>query len=69
MEFNHAKLLGRLKEFGMTQENLAEKIGMAKATLNLKLNGKAYFTSKEMAKILEELKIPFEEVSAYFFFK
>ena len=67
MQFDFSKLIGRIREFGYTQETLAAEIGMAKATMNLKLNNKAYFTLPEMAKIQKVLCIAIEEVGVYFF--
>ena len=67
MQFDFSKLLGKMKECGYTQEMLAAEIGMAKATMNLKLNNKAYFTLPEMAKIQNVLSIAIEEVGVYFF--
>lgn len=67
MQFDFSKLLGRIKECGYTQERLAEKIGMAKTTLNLKLNNKAYFTQPDIEKIRKVLHIDIEEIGVYFF--
>lgn len=67
MQFDFSKLLGRIKEYGYTQERLAEEIGIAKATMNLKLNSKAYFTTQEIEKIRRILLIETEEIGVYFF--
>lgn len=67
MKFNHSKLLGRIKECGFTQEQLAEAIGVSKTTLSSKLNNQFYFTSKEMYAICEVLNIPKDEIGEYFF--
>lgn len=67
MKFNHSKLLGRMREFGFTQETLAKIIGINESTLNAKLNGKAYFTTKEIDKICEALNIAGDEIGAYFY--
>ena len=40
MEFDYSKLLGRIKEFGYTQETLAGAIKMSVSTMSLKLNNK-----------------------------
>ena len=69
MGFNYSKLLGLLKEKGMTQEDLALIIGRTKATLNLKINGKANFTIDEMDKICESLGIAKKDIGKYFFSK
>lgn len=67
MVFNHSKLLGRIREYGFTQETLAKSIGINVCTLNYKLKGKAYFTSQEIDKICELLSIPNDEIGIYFF--
>lgn len=67
MKFNHSKLLGRIRECGFTQEQLAKAIGISKATLSAKLNNQFYFTAKEMYDICEVLNIPLSEISEYFF--
>lgn len=67
MQFDYSKLLGRIKEFGHTQESLAKEIGMTKATMSLKLNNKAFFTQPEIEKIRRILCIPHDQIGAYFF--
>ena len=67
MKFNHSKLLGRMRECGFTQEQLAKAIGISKATLNAKLNNQFYFTAKEMYDICDVLSIPMDEIADYFF--
>lgn len=69
MKYNYSKLLGRLKEFNLTQAGLAEKIGKNEGTLNLKLNNKNAFTSEEIDRICEVLEIPNDEIGKYFFAK
>lgn len=67
MFFNHSKLLGRMREYGYTQESLSRTIGINESTLNVKLNGKGYFNTKEIDKIAELLEIPDDEIGVYFF--
>lgn len=67
MKFNHSKLLGRMREYGFTQERLAESISINEGTLSAKLNGKTFFTTPEMDKISELLEIPNGEIGVYFF--
>ena len=67
MKFNHSKLLGRIRECGFTQEQLAKAIGVSKATLSAKLNNQFYFTAKEMYDICDVLNIPISEIGEYFF--
>lgn len=67
MQFDFSKLLGRIKEFGYTQEGLADEIGIAKTTMCLKLNNKAFFTQPEIEKIRKALRIAIEDIGVYFF--
>lgn len=67
MKFNYAKLLGRIRECGFTQEQLAKAIGISKGTLSAKLNNQFYFYSKEMYDICTVLNIPIIEIGEYFF--
>ena len=67
MFFNHSKLLGRMREYGFTQESLSKVMDINESTLNLKLNGKGFFNTKEIDKIAEMLQIPDEEIGVYFF--
>jgi len=67
MQFDYSKLLGRIKECGYTQEELAEEIGITKTTMSLKLNNKACFTQPEIEKIRKVLRIARDEVGLYFF--
>ena len=67
MEFDYSKLLGRIREFGFTQETLARKIGITKASMSLKLNNKANFKQNEIRVICKILKIPDDEIGVYFF--
>ena len=68
-KFNHSKLLGRIKEFGLTQEGLANAIDMNPGTLSFKLKNRSHFSTDEMCRICRILKIPTEEIGAYFFTK
>ena len=67
MAFNYSRLLGRIKECGYTQENLAKAIGVNKATLNVKLNNKGLFNVKEIDTICRLLDVSKSEIGAYFF--
>lgn len=67
MRYNYSKLLGRIKECGFTQEQLAKAIGKNKSTLNTKLNGRFPFTTKEIDDICKALNISNEEIGDYFF--
>ena len=67
MMYNYSKLLGRLREKGLTQEQLAKAIGKDKSTVNSKLKCRFPFTTKEIDDICRELDIPNHEIGEYFF--
>lgn len=67
MKNNYAKLLGRIKECGFTQEQLAKAIGKNKSTISAKLNGQFSFTTKEIDDICKVLDISNDEIGDYFF--
>lgn len=67
MAFDYSKLLGRIKEFGLTQKALAKKIGSDSSTISAKLNNKYAFSVKEIDAICKALDIPKSEIGVYFF--
>lgn len=67
MEFNHSKLLGRIRECGLTQEQLAKAIGISEYSLNKKLSNKSKFNSAEMLSIGKAMNIPVDKFGEYFF--
>lgn len=67
MKFNYSKLLGKIRECGFTQAELAEIIGINKGTLSSKLNNQSSFTAAEMSAICNALSIPYKEIGLYFF--
>ena len=67
MKFNYSKLLGRMRECGFTQEQLATAIGINKGTLSVKLNNRFSFSQEEIIAICKLLNIPISEISDYFY--
>lgn len=67
MFYDFSKLLGRIKEYGHTQESLAKAIGVNKGTLCLKLNNKGEFKAAEIDAICRLLDISNNEIGIYFF--
>jgi len=67
MKYNYSKLLGRIKECGLTQKQLAMAIGKDKSTISGKLNGRYPFTTKEIDDICKVLNISNTEIGDYFF--
>lgn len=65
--YNYAKLLGRIKEYGFTQERLAKAIGKSEYTISAKLNNRGFFSQEEMDGICQALDIPSNEIGTYFF--
>lgn len=64
-EIYYGKLKGLMREKGITQTELADKIGMTVQALNAKLNGRSSFTVNEVNKICRVLSI--ENPTPYFF--
>ena len=69
MVFNYQKLLGRMRERGVSQAVLAKEIGISEAHLNRKLKGVFAFTQDEIFNICEVLEICRDEINAYFFYR
>ena len=67
MKFNYSKLLGRMKECGFTQEQLAKAIGINKGTLSMKLNNRFSFSQDEILAICKVLNIPVSEIGEFFY--
>jgi transcriptional regulator with XRE-family HTH domain len=67
MPYDFSRLLGRIKEYGYTQESLAKAIGKDKSTLCSKLNNKGEFKTAEMDAICKLLDISNDEIGSYFF--
>ena len=65
--FDYSKLKGRMKEKGITQEDLAKQIGRDKSTISLKLNNQSLFIQDEIDEIINFLDIPANEIKKYFF--
>lgn len=67
MARNYAKLLGKIRECRITQEQLATAIKKNKSTLSAKLNGRTPFTTDEIDNICRVLDIGNDEIGSYFF--
>ena len=67
MRFDYSKLLGRLRELGISQEEFAFEIGMSPSTLSLKLNGNGFFKQDAIEKARIVLGLDKSEISVYFF--
>ncbi len=58
----YPKLIGKRNEKGMTQQNMADLIGISKNNYNLKEQGKLDFGLLEVKKILSILGASYEEI-------
>ena len=67
MKFDYSKLLGRIREYGYTQEKLAKAIGIDASTLNSRLSNKSYFRQTEIDAICKVLDISNAEIGVYFY--
>lgn len=67
IRYDYSKLLGKIREKGMTQVELAKEIGISEATLNFSLKNKRPFKQDEIIRICEILGINLESVETYFF--
>lgn len=65
--YDYSRLLGVMREKGISQEQLAQRIHINPATLNAKLQNKSQFKQKEMLDIMELLELPSTEIQSYFF--
>ena len=55
--YDYRKLLGKMREQKVTQEVLAEKVGISATSMNLSLNNKRDFRQEEILVICESLDI------------
>ena len=69
MNWNYAKLRGRIKEIFGTQEAFAKAIGIISVSLSQRLNNVLEFTQEEILNSCEVLKIPLTDMMSYFFTK
>lgn len=63
---DYLNLLGRIRAYGMTQNDVAKEIGVSPATLNKKLRGHTDFTQTEIRALCQVLMIPDAEIPDYF---
>ena len=67
MYFDYSKLCGKIKEKCKTQQRFAELIGIARTSLNAKLNNNSAFTQQEINKAIAILDLTQDEIPEYFF--
>lgn len=66
-QMNYNALRGRIREYGLTQKEVAARIGVSEGQLNRKLAGEFAFRQDEMVSILKLLNIDLSELGKYFF--
>lgn len=57
MVFDMSKARGRMAELGYTQEAMAAELGISANSFNRKMNGKSFFTMKELYLLARALKV------------
>lgn len=65
--FRYNKIKSKITENGLTQEDLAKKVGINVSTLSQKFNNQSEFKQSEMIAILRVLGVPMSEIESYFF--
>ena len=65
--YNYGKLLGRIREMNLTQDQIAAMINISPASMNLKLGNNSSFKQDEILDLCEALSIPFADIPQYFF--
>lgn len=65
MQFNHDKLLGKMREKKVSQAKLATEIGISETALWKKLHNRNEFTSTEILTVMKVLGI--DDPVPYFF--
>lgn len=66
-QMNYNALRGRIRECGLTQKEVAARIGVSEGQLNRKLAGEFAFRQDEMESILKLLDVDLSELGKYFF--
>ena len=67
VKFDLSKLRGRIAERGLTQTEFAKQMGWSNAGCSYRFNGTTFLKQTDIAKAIEILEIPTEEVVEYFF--
>lgn len=67
MKFDYSNLKEKIKKHFNNQTKLADALGVSRASLNMKINNKSYFTQQEILMICDLLNISQEEIPVYFF--
>ncbi|MEG2081440.1 MAG: DUF739 family protein, partial [Oscillospiraceae bacterium] len=60
--YNYSKLLGAMREKGLVQDELANRINVNAATLNKKLKNNSQFKQNEIVDICHQLSLPLSNI-------
>mgnify|MGYP002769024687 FL=1 len=66
MEYNSAKLRGKIAEVYKTQARFAEAVGVSERSISLKMSGKVAWRSDEIVKAAQLLSIEPQNIADYF---
>ena len=66
-DMDYSTLRGRICERGLTQKEVAARIGVSESHLNRKLAGEFSFRQDEIDRIIRLLDIDPREIGRYFF--
>lgn len=67
--YDYSKLLGRMRETGTTQKDLAVVTKHNIATINQRLTGKSFFSQSDIAAISDYFGLTADEIKSFFFCK
>ena len=67
VRFDYSKLLGKIKEKGYIQSDIAKEIGIGQTTFNEFLSGKTFLRQSVIIKICGVLGIEYKDIPLYFF--
>ena len=67
MQYNYAKLKGRIIEICGTQQEFAKRINLSERTVSATLNNQVSWKQSEILKAVEILMIPEDQIQIYFF--
>lgn len=67
VRFDYSKLLGKIKEKGYIQSDIAKKIGIGQTTFCEFLAGKTFLRQSVIIKICDVLEIAYKDIPLYFF--
>ena len=67
IKFDYSKLLGKIKEKGLTQVEFSKMIGISSTTLSLVFSNGAFLRQPTIIRACNVLGIDRKEISSYFF--